>query len=368
MANIIINKDVDNKIKELCLHVNNIEWSGVLFYKLDFDGNLDTLQATCIDILPLNIGSTGYTEYKYDASVANYMAMKPELFDCALGLIHSHHNMNSFFSGVDTKTLFDEGKDLTHFLSLIVNNKGEYVAKITYKTKPIQSQLLTFNDVNYIIEKSDAEWEVKALDLTIVKEEEDDLFISKLMELKKSKAVSAVGNYVPKASLGVAAPKGVVTSNAAKPLEFKPDKNFKDPYALESDDLFDDIDVLEDPYNYQLKPSNSKESKELYDFAANEILAQVVTLNIPVINIANFDLKVYIPKMDSIIEKRFGKDYNTYISIASALYDILETYYAEDLNVRDAGVRDAFIELVDEYAAEFPESKTLKALLDEFII
>ena len=41
----------------------------------------------------------------------------------------------AFFSGTDEKTLLEEGKDLNHFLSLIVCNKGEYVARITRKLK-----------------------------------------------------------------------------------------------------------------------------------------------------------------------------------------------------------------------------------------
>lgn len=39
--------------------------------------------------------------------------------------------MKAFFSGTDTSTLRDLGKDMNHFVSLIVNNIGQYVAKMT---------------------------------------------------------------------------------------------------------------------------------------------------------------------------------------------------------------------------------------------
>ena len=41
--------------------------------------------------------------------------------------------MATFFSGTDTSTLLDEGKDRNHFVSLIVNNAGTYTAAITRK-------------------------------------------------------------------------------------------------------------------------------------------------------------------------------------------------------------------------------------------
>lgn len=49
--------------------------------------------------------------------------------------IMSHNKMNAFFSGEDIQTLTKEGFIRNHFLSLIVNNKGEYVAAITRKVK-----------------------------------------------------------------------------------------------------------------------------------------------------------------------------------------------------------------------------------------
>lgn len=42
-------------------------------------------------------------------------------------------NKLTFFSGTDTNTLLQEGKDCNNFLSLIVNNAGDYTAAITRK-------------------------------------------------------------------------------------------------------------------------------------------------------------------------------------------------------------------------------------------
>ena len=45
--------------------------------------------------------------------------------------------MSTFFSGTDLSTLQEEGSDMNNFLSLIINNAGQYTAAITRKVKHI---------------------------------------------------------------------------------------------------------------------------------------------------------------------------------------------------------------------------------------
>ena len=45
--------------------------------------------------------------------------------------------MPTFISGTDLSTLQEEGSDMNNFLSLIVNNAGQYTAAITRKVKHI---------------------------------------------------------------------------------------------------------------------------------------------------------------------------------------------------------------------------------------
>lgn len=88
---------------------------------------------TCKDIYVSDIGTAGYTEFDVKPEIVSYMCEKPELLDCFMALIHSHNTMSAFFSNTDTQTLREEGTDRAHFVSLIVNNAGSYVAKITRK-------------------------------------------------------------------------------------------------------------------------------------------------------------------------------------------------------------------------------------------
>lgn len=130
---ITIPDSVEKIIRFLCSKVWNTEWSGVLFYRAKGSFETDNLEIICEDILPMDIGSATYTEFDQSPEVISYMAEHPDLLNCFTGLIHSHNNMSTFFSGTDTDTLLSQGSTMPHFVSLIVNNAGTYTAAITRK-------------------------------------------------------------------------------------------------------------------------------------------------------------------------------------------------------------------------------------------
>lgn len=121
-----ITKVLQSKIDYLITSIANCEWSGILFYNDHSDNIIKGL-----DVFPMNIGSSCYTEFEINQDVIAYM-VDNDLVGCKLGLIHSHHSMSTFFSDTDTKTLDEKGKEC-EFLSLIVNNVGIYNAKLNIK-------------------------------------------------------------------------------------------------------------------------------------------------------------------------------------------------------------------------------------------
>lgn len=122
------------KIRYLQRKFPSTEWSGVLFYTYEGSFEENNLVITCKDIYPMDLGNSTYTEFFMSEDVTNYIADNcQELWDCDLGLVHSHHNMSTFFSGTDTSTLRSEGDERNCFVSLIVNNAGNYSAAITRK-------------------------------------------------------------------------------------------------------------------------------------------------------------------------------------------------------------------------------------------
>ena len=127
---LIIPPAVYRKIKEWCLYLPDKEWSGTLFYTTEGSFADGSFTAICKDIYVSDIGTGGFTEFDHKADIVAY-ADEHDLLDCYQALIHSHHSMAAWFSATDTHTLIKEGMSMPHFLSLIVNNSGNYVAKIT---------------------------------------------------------------------------------------------------------------------------------------------------------------------------------------------------------------------------------------------
>ena len=133
---LIITPSLEEKIRFLCARFPNNEYSGVLFY--DYTGRFEdnSLVLTAKDFCLMDYGSATYTEFNKSAEICNYM-IEHDLLECQQGLMHSHDQMSTFFSGTDLGTLQEEGSDMNNFLSLIVNNAGQYTAAITRKVKHI---------------------------------------------------------------------------------------------------------------------------------------------------------------------------------------------------------------------------------------
>lgn len=89
----------------------------------------------CEDIYPMDLGTSGWTEFKMSEDVAAYMADNIDLFGCDIGLVHSHHTLGAFLSGQDIKMVQQEGNDTNCFVSLVVDTRGKYVAIVTRKVQ-----------------------------------------------------------------------------------------------------------------------------------------------------------------------------------------------------------------------------------------
>lgn len=91
----VIPLEVERKIRLLCREIHNVEWSGVLFYKVSGSFEDKSLTITCVDIFQMDEGTGGYTEYDMSPDVCSYMCDHPELMEAGIyqGLIHSHNNM-----------------------------------------------------------------------------------------------------------------------------------------------------------------------------------------------------------------------------------------------------------------------------------
>lgn len=131
-----ISKNVSSEIYSLHSTCGHTEWSGLIFYSMDknpivsSDINIKILHFHLFDI-----GTPGYTEFKIDARIVDVYDKYPELIDCKIGILHTHHAMKAFFSGTDQNTLHELAPQFDFLLSVIVNLDGDVRAKLCYLTE-----------------------------------------------------------------------------------------------------------------------------------------------------------------------------------------------------------------------------------------
>lgn len=325
---IVIPAEVEKKIRFLCKNIWDVEWSGVLFYKVEGAFEDKSLTIRCVDLFQMDIGTSAYTEFNVSPDMATYMVDHPELLEEGIyqGLIHSHNNMATFFSGTDTATLSAEGNDMAHFVSLIVNNAGKYTAGITRKYKCVQtvSEKYTYPTWNgevrkgvetFDIEEEKLEW----FNLDIVFEDATDDFETEMMERikeikeAKKKVVTPMyggrnypqyGNYgkaiTPTKEVGSTFPMDEDKYYGEKRSWYDPQKDKQDKQlpAGQGELPFDQPgeENVEIPYGtITIDPD-----------IVQSIVRQLVTSSIIISNESAVDVKKWANSMESLYRRRFG--------------------------------------------------------------
>jgi len=95
--------------------------------------NFDTVELTVEDIFPMDKGTAGATGYELGDEFIDYRMNNPESLSWKVGMIHSHHSMRAYFSGTDLSELSDNTEFHNYYLSLVINNNGDMVAKVAFR-------------------------------------------------------------------------------------------------------------------------------------------------------------------------------------------------------------------------------------------
>lgn len=374
---LIIPAEVERKIRFTCQKVWSTEWSGTLFFTHEGSFENNDLVIRCVDIYIMDIGTQAYTEFDMNPDVISYMCENPELLDCQMGLIHSHNNMSTFFSGTDTATLKEEGRDRNNFVSLIVNNAGTYTAAITRRVKSKQVKESVsyefFGDgekqdtKEYVSDADEIEW----FYLKIEKEGENYSFpdmAARLEEIKQAKAEKAEkakkaqtptyqGDYKPVIanSYGTkAGPANLVKKEANKPKVVQPT-------------LFDDADDLPFEEEYDIPYGQVSFDK----VTLKSLVLQLITGSIIISNDSKIDISKWAKSMPTLYEKRFGKGkvgMNNFKIWAETYAEYL-TWYITDEKLEELGFDDTEIcaicahDMIEELT-KLPENDYIKGYID----
>lgn len=374
---LIIPAEVERKIRFACQKVWSTEWSGTLFFTHEGSFENNDLVIRCVDIYIMDIGTQAYTEFDMNPDVIAYMCENPELLDCQMGLIHSHNNMSTFFSGTDTATLKEEGRDRNNFVSLIVNNAGTYTAAITRRVKSKQVK----ESVSYEFfgdgEKHDTKEYVSSADkiewfyLKIEKEGENYSFpdmAARLEEIKQAKAERAEkakkaqtpvyqGGYKPAIanSYGTkAGPANLVKKEADKPKVVQPT-------------LFDNADDLPFEEGYDIPYGHVSFDK----VTLKSLVLQLITGSIIISNDSKIDITKWAKSMPTLYEKRFGKGKvgMDNFKIWAETYTEYLTWYITDEKLEELGFDETEIcaicahDMIEELT-KLPENDYIKGYID----
>lgn len=374
---LIIPAEVERKIRFACQKVWSTEWSGTLFFTHEGSFENNDLVIRCVDIYIMDIGTQAYTEFDMNPDVIAYMCENPELLDCQMGLIHSHNNMSTFFSGTDTATLKEEGMDRNNFVSLIVNNAGTYTAAITRRVKSKQVK----ESVSYEFfgdgEKHDTKEYVSSADeiewfyLKIEEEGENYSFpdmAARLEEIKQAKAERAEkakkaqtpvyqGGYKPVIANSYdtkAGPANLVKKEADKPKVVQPT-------------LFDNADDLPFEEGYNIPYGQVSFDK----VTLKSLVLQLITGSIVISNDSKIDITKWAKSMPTLYEKRFGKGKvgMDNFKIWAETYTEYLTWYITDEKLEELGFDETEIcaicahDMIEELT-KLPENDYIKGYID----
>lgn len=363
MYKLIIPDLVQRKIREWCYHFPTKEWSGTLFYTVEGSFEDGSLVITCKDIYVSDIGSATYTEFDHSADIVSYQAMN-DLLDCYTGLIHSHNQMTTFFSGTDRNTLIEEGMDMPHFLSLIVNNAGVYTAKITRRVS-LQTSKITYPTFGGESKSEEVETTVneylEAFPLEIDVQEDTsvrDEVAQRIKEIEAEKATARRTGSYPFIKMDVAPFKREEKGSFAG--EFNPQRTPIQPTLFPTKGV-----------SFS-KADESEVNIEVPQELAQRLLIQLVTGSITTGYSDKFDIEKWC---SSVMEKAFLRRFPDPVSLEGWLDFYIEflTWYTEWEEVEDMDsevIAKAIATKLLGMCEQLPDNKILDAIkfkLEEII-
>lgn len=313
---IIIPEQVQMKIHKACLKVYNVEWSGTLFYKVEgeFDDKDNPLKVKVLDFFVQDIGTAAYTEFSQSPELVTYMCDNPELLeeDVFMGLVHSHNNMGTFFSGTDQETLRTEGGEKHHFVSLIVNNAGKYTAAVTRKVsynQSINEDLTYFSFFNKSkkltrtrnVTTEEVEW--FTLNINIEGSDSYKAFEDRIDELFKTKrsfftrtpesSSYDFGHSVPVTQAKIDFSQNTPKAPTLEPTRIIPNNSVTFPKVEKEEDEFDPFDFEYGEYIF--------DPEEI-----EKIVRQLLTGSVLVANDRKLDLDKFVKTSTHLFDNRFS--------------------------------------------------------------
>ena len=335
--------EVLHQIQYLCRLISKVEWSGALFYTTE--GSIEdptTFKITLKTILPLDMGSQAYTEYNLDDRFMDFIEEDfEERCTWKLGHIHSHNSMAVFFSGTDMAELNDNAPAHNFYLSLIVNNAMDFMAKVAFigeAKRDIKQVPYTAKNVqgqDYVIDKQYFEVNFQKLfiydceiDAPLIKTEVSEQFaeqVAKIMEPKPVKTFPSQPNTQTQFGKGWARKEEKKDKFWDTPVK-KPFEDWDFPYLGKEEEDLAEYDLrAQSIYNFAKalfsaydNPMNVMEFEEA---DLEDVLDELIDYNLSSAELAKYVIDSYAKTFAVHFPKASATDFVQY---THELLDLLE--------------------------------------------
>lgn len=364
-----------NKIRYLCEKIPTREWSGVVFYNVHGSiEDIENLKITAIDVYPEDIGNATYTEFDFSPDLTNYMASNPELLDAHMGLMHSHNSMNVFFSGTDNDTLVELAPFFTRFLSIIVNNKLEVKAALSFEADTEEIGIKDFEFTDFKNNKIKVSKEFKIRNKVVYKydaniianttyvDEEFLGIVDNLLKDHSKHSYKAKDNKIPKA-----------TTNPDPTIPWYADQ-IKTWYGMERNNFIDNenIQTLEnvDTSQLELDFEQDLDMEDYWNIPIEQIVSAILsckTYNYDE-NLGEYNNYLNASKLFTINALTYDKFTHRFQAMVKAILEEFNVSLKNELNVLTdvASVLEGFFEDNQiEYIHGIPQFWIIDAL-DEY--
>lgn len=353
--------------------IKSDEYSGILLYTVK-EGCIEdpsTLVLEVKDFYPMHIGTGTYTEYNATPEILDMYDLLPDSINQRKGYLHTHHNMQAFFSSTDMSELHDNAGNYDYYLSLIVNIAGTYCAKIATVAKQDEDSVTLKDSLdNKKIIFKNAEEVLLLMDCEIVYERPPQAALKEplakrfdaLLEKRTAARATQYANY----NYGGGSRMGVIHG---KVKESKKDRRLRSLMSGEKYDL----------KNGKLDFSKDEDKNGLYltDKDINGIIAKMCAEDTSITFTSIDNIETYFNKykykvsndiMIGFYKARLEKDYEVYIDeqvpylgalvdeeyryILKKVYNALDKYQDSELAKRLSDIISYLIISINEEIEE----------------
>lgn len=348
---VVMKKELMSKLWFIISKSFDREWSGTLFCEVHGNIGDEDFKITAHDFFLQDIGSSGYTEYETDSTLIEYMESNPELLEYQRHKIHSHNTMSCFHSTTDMSDIHDNIEFYNFLLSVVINNKTEFDAKIatvgTIST-PAEVIKLKGNEGDLVTLKTE-------------KVDKDALFLYNCKVMIEADAT--LGKRIEELTT-----KRLEAEKERNKAYLKKDTKFTghgDFYAGSKKDNFTKSNKKDQFVYNSFSKSNLKDpkgSKEI-NKSISHFLVKLIYMDMTT---GLYDLQQSLLKIDKEISTAGGEYIGFYIDyVDTNLHEFMEKYFEwDDIYIEQENkVLDTMISLLSPYK---DMSKVAEALIDLF--